>query len=264
MYIYSLDTIYILNALTLDEIASFTIEADAIVTCVQVKDNIIYVSYNTSDSVGRLNSYDRNSLDFISTISNTVSLHLSVFTVYNGVNQPDTHQCMRVPTSTTGEAINVDTFNDNGVFQNSITNQTDSYFNVSSTIRTNDNTDYVLLGRYATIYNKEDYATQLFNQDFNYLSENDALRDFRITADGHAIYVIKDDDFAVHKYSGIDFTYQGSTPISIDGRYLFIDNNELIVIDYFDNFPERQYHCLCLMNNHNFQVVWEGQASNLN
>lgn len=233
LYNFTLNTVEVLDPLNLNTIAQITLPNTAQINCVRQLDNYLFISCSTNRGT-ELKVFNRQTMTLVSEVV-YVNMHQAAFQVYRDKNDPSIFNVMSIPRSSSFELVTVHSFNENGEFIDSVTNTSDSYFN-GSKLRTHEDVDFVLRGRYGTIFNKSEYTEIIFNNEFEFLNNQVELVDYRIDDNGNAIYSIQN-DYKINKYSVQDFSSIGQIDITEKGNHLFIDGNELIVIEFTDNYP---------------------------
>jgi len=105
-----------------------------------------------------------------------------------------------------------------------------------SLIRTNDNSNFIINGRFGRVHLKEN----IMNNN-TIINNNGYLVDFKISLEGNLIYSIQN-DYYINIYDTSNFSLKESIPINQTGRNLFIDGNKLLIVDYdFYTHPDNVY-----------------------
>src|SRR5690606_19031117 len=104
------------------------------------------------------------------------------------------------------------------------------YYSDNNIIRTNNNSNVVIKGAEGHLYYKSDFSEFFTNTDSR-LSPSGSLVDYCFSSDGNTLYTIQN-DYSIRLYNSSDFNNYESIKINEKGRHLFIDGDDIIIIDY--------------------------------
>lgn len=225
LYVLSKNTIYILSGDTLNEIASINIPDADMIYSIQSKSGLLFISYNNTNYNNKLVVYGRESLQLINN-EITNSPHQGIIVVYYDKLNNNEIKCASFPQSSNDWKFQEYTFDTNG---NYLSFDIGTNEGEGKIIRTNDNSNFILNGRFGRVHLKED----LMNNE-TILNNNGDLVDFKISLEGDFIYSIQN-DYKINIYDTSDFSLKESISINQIGSNIFIDGDKLIIIDY-DSF----------------------------
>ncbi len=225
LYVLSKNTIYILSGDTLNEIASINIPDADMIYSIQSKSGLLFISYNNKDYNNKLVVYGRESLKLINN-EITYTPHQGIIVVYDDKLNKNQIKCASFPQSSNDWKFQEYTFDINGNYLSFDigTNEGEGVL-----IRTNDNSNFILNGRFGRVHLKEN----LMNNE-TILNNNGDLVDFKISLEGDFICSIQN-DYKINIYDTSDFSLRESISINQIGRNIFIDGDKFIIIDY-DSF----------------------------
>ncbi|CAM1342279.1 hypothetical protein [Tenacibaculum aestuarii] len=230
LYIITTNKVKILNALTLEEVEELNVpDATNVLSSVQMKNNLIFVSYyNSNLGFNKVATFNRSNLTYVSEFDNTPNSGAII--VYNN-NVDNNIKSMVFPRLSNSQIFSELTFNLSGT---NLSHNYGNYEGGSDLIRTNDNASFVIKGKEGRIYPKNDLMNN--SQTLSDGSTLSDLTDYCISPDGNNIYTIREhyggDPFSVKKYNTIDFNIDEMIFINESANNIFIDNNQLIIIDY--------------------------------
>lgn len=234
LYIVSSNTISILNPVTLQIIDTIALPTSRLISSVEQKNGLLFIGYNisgTGDS--KLGIYSRNTLSLIR--ETPIASNCPEIFAYNDLISPNQIKCLSIPQFSSQNYFEVETYDSNG---NHLSHNTVTDYEGGS-VRTKDSGDFLVKGRYGRIY----FKNSVHNSSLS-MSPTGTLTDCKIGSGGNYFYSIQNNfnsHYKILKHNTANFEVDSFIPIiEMAPKYLFIDNNDYLIIDYNSTAAQKQ------------------------
>ncbi|MPQ48829.1 hypothetical protein GCQ56_17650 [Marinifilum sp. N1E240] len=222
LYFFRGDKLTILDPIDLTEITSLTIP-DSFISSVQIKDGLLFVSHQVY-AKRFVSVYNRQDFTLINQAGDPVyNPNYGYLLVYRDILNENQVKCASFPRYSTRNYFHEFVFDNQGNYLDFALGK-GSY---NSFTKTNDNVDFILTGEAGKILQK----SKLWISNKPELDSVREFEDYFINANGTYIYSIQNDS-SINRYNASTFIFEESLPINENGRKIFVDENQLIILDY--------------------------------
>lgn len=221
LYIFDRNSIHILDGVTLNEINTITVPQASMVLNAELLNNLLFITVYYPNGHNGLITMDRETFTIVDE-HESMGIFGNVRPYINASN-PDIINCALFPQYSNSNYYAVWSYNLEGHY---IDFELGKYANEGRPIRYNENTNFILKGMHGRIYSHDNLM-----EDHPALNPSEGLGDYRINSEGTAIYAFQYSK-KINKYNTTSFTLDKTMDIREEGKNIFVDGNQLIVLDY--------------------------------
>lgn len=220
LYILENNTVKILDALTLQEITNFKIPGVERLTSIRQENSILFIGVYGYDK--KLLVYSRETLTQIS--ETPYGINSRAITSYFD-SATDNIYTFSFPQYSNSTLLIVDKFDSSG---NYISSRLPTRYGNNIFLRVNNNSNALITGTWGNLYYKSDILSG--SSDDTRLLTSGVFVDYRFSFDGNTLYTLQDNSIGLYNTS--DYNKYESIEIDDNGKYIFIDGNDIMVIHY--------------------------------
>lgn len=226
LYIFKGNSIHILDGITLNEIQVITLPQTSGIRNAELLNNLLFISANYPNGHNLAITMNRQTLSIIDEHESNGIFGLA--RPYITASNPNIINCAFFPQYSSANYI-VHSYNLTGNYQDF---QIGRNSNEGLPIRYNENTNFIVKGNHGRIYLHDNLM-----EDHYSLEPTENLIDYNLNMEGSAIYALHYDK-KIYKYNTTTFTLDKIIDIREEGKNIFVDGSQLIVVDYRQGLEE--------------------------
>ena len=222
LYIFNGNSIHILDGVTLNEIQTITLPQAYGVLNAELINNLLFITISYPNGNNGVITMDRETLAIVE--EQEVTGIFGLARPYIKASNPNIINCALFPQYSNSTNYVVLSYTLDGHY---LDFEIGKYANEGLPIRYNENNNFIVKGKHGRIYSHDNLM-----EDHPALEPSEDLTDYRITEDGSAIYALHNNNNKIYKYNTTSFALDNVIDIKEEGKNIFVDGNQLIVVDY--------------------------------